>query len=36
MPMLAHLRAFIDRWHQLKTVAALTDRDLDDRAHIDA
>lgn len=40
MPMLTRLRALIDRWHQLKTVEALTDRDLDDlgmtRAQIQA
>ena len=38
--MLTRLRALIDRWHQIKTVEALTDRDLDDlgmsRAQIQA
>ena len=28
--MLTRLRALLDRWHQLKTIEALTDRDLDD------
>ncbi|WP_434613740.1 DUF1127 domain-containing protein [Tabrizicola sp. M-4] len=28
--MLTRLRALLDRWHQLKAVEALTDRDLDD------
>ena len=28
--MLDRIRALLDRWHQLKTVDSLTDRDLDD------
>ncbi len=38
--MLDRIRALLDRWHQLKTVDSLTDRDLDDlgmtRAQIEA
>ncbi|ESW60198.1 MAG: hypothetical protein Q27BPR15_13260 [Rhodobacter sp. CACIA14H1] len=38
--MLDRIRALLDRWHQLKTVEQLTDRDLDDlgmtRAQIQA
>jgi len=28
--MLDRIRALLDRWHQLKTIESLTDRDLDD------
>ncbi|MBU9699586.1 DUF1127 domain-containing protein [Rhodobacteraceae bacterium HSP-20] len=38
--MLTRLRAFLDRWHQLKAIETLTDRDLDDlgmtRAQLEA
>jgi uncharacterized protein YjiS (DUF1127 family) len=40
VPMLARIRALIDRWHQIKSLDTLTDRDLADlgmsRAQVEA